>query len=177
MLDIFHCHLVSLGFEMCWRCASHTHTHTLLGCPPILKHKADDALGLHACHTVTAEQRRAEQRREGGGRGGGANFGCMACGVTITIFSAALLHHTVSSITIYCRETERHRERERTEEEKSKGDGGGGGGGGGKVLSDAGDEEVDVNRVGDNRVSRKTEDGKSKKNILYTEAVSTEDMG
>lgn len=118
-------------------------------------------------HVILSQQSRGEQSKgERAAGGGGANFGCMACGVTITIFSAALLHHTVSSITIYCREIERHRERERTEEEKSKGDGGGGGGGGGKVLSDAGDEEVDVNRVGDNRVSRKTEDGKSKKTFI-----------
>lgn len=43
---------------------------TLLGCPPILKHKADDAVGLHACHTVTVEQSRAKET-EGGRVGGG----------------------------------------------------------------------------------------------------------
>lgn len=58
------------------------------------------------------------REEEEGGRVG-ANFGCMACGVQITIFSAALRrrHHSICSITICCRETER--------EEEEEGDGGG----------------------------------------------------
>lgn len=119
------------------------------------------------CHS-RAEESRAKETE--GGRVG-ANFGCMACGVRITIFSAALLHHTVCSITIYCRERGGG-----GQEEKSKGSGGRGGGVGGGVLSDAGDEEVDVKRAEENRVSRKDR-GWEGKNILYTEAVSTEDMG
>lgn len=39
------------------------------------------------------------------------NFGCMACGVRIAIFSAAVLQHAVCSFTIYCREREGHGER------------------------------------------------------------------
>lgn len=105
--------------------------------------------------------------------GGVGNFGCMACGVRITIFSAALLQpHSLFNYHLLQRE----REREKKQEEKSKGNRGRGGGGGGEVLSDAGDEEVDVKRAEENRVSRKDR-GWEGKNILCTEAVSTEDMG
>lgn len=80
----------------------------------------------------------------------GENFECMACGVRITIFSAAPPPHC--SITIYCRERER---------EGGRGGGGGGngddrrGGGGGELLSDAGDEGSRCERVGENRVQKR----------------------
>ena len=100
-------------------------------------------------HVIVSQQSRGEQSK--GERGRGANFGCMACGVRITIFSAALLYHSVCSITIYCREREAHREereREGRGKGKNKGNGRkGGGGGGGAVLSDAGDEKVDVKEL------------------------------
>lgn len=73
-------------------------------------------------------RRRQRSKSEGvvcvGGRGGaGANFGCMACGVQITIFSAALhrcRHHSICSITICCRETEREAEEKEEKEEEGR---------------------------------------------------------
>lgn len=70
VLDAVHCHLASLGQKCAGIAhASLTHTHSLtmvpLGCLPILIQKADDAVGLHACHTATEEQRRGEEEREG----------------------------------------------------------------------------------------------------------------
>lgn len=70
----------------------------------------------------------------------------------------------------------REGEKRGTEEEKSKGDGGrgggGGGGGGGEVLSDAGDEEVDVKvleRTERVQKQRGREKKQEKKSIPYTE--------
>lgn len=70
----------------------------------------------------------------------------MACGVKIRSFSAALLHHMVCSITIYCRDREGQIERE-GERGAVKGNSGSRGGGGGEALGDAGDEEVDVKEL------------------------------
>lgn len=69
----------------------------------------------------------------------------MACGVKITISSAALLHHRVCSIIIYCREKrgtqkKQGKERSGTEKEKNKGNGGRRGDGGGELLNDAGNK-------------------------------------
>lgn len=106
LLDILHCHLVFWVWNVLL--LHIPERHTLLGCPPILKHKADDAVGPHACHTVTVVQRRAERRRQRVGVCGGGNFGCMACGVRITIFSAALLQpHSLFNYHLLQRERER----------------------------------------------------------------------
>lgn len=69
LFDNFYRHLVPLRIKM--RCRStfysdkHTHTHTLLGCPPTLKQRADNAAGRPACHTVAAGQRSRAKERAG----------------------------------------------------------------------------------------------------------------
>lgn len=101
---------------------AHTRTCTLLLCPSALRQRADNAAGQRKTSYCMAKEARSKSKgwreEEEGGRVG-ANFGCMACGVQITIFSAALRrrHHSICSITICCRETER--------EEEEEGDGGG----------------------------------------------------
>lgn len=87
----FLCHTIMCVTQ---ECAPLGHLLTLI-------HSAADGFGLHACHSVRAEQRRAENKRKGGVK---VNFGCMTCGVSITIFSAAVLRYVVCSISIYCRE-------------------------------------------------------------------------
>lgn len=84
---------------------------------------------MSLCHS-----RAKKKEREGGS----VNLGCIACRVRITIFSVALLHPSICSITIYCRERGGGR---------SKIVGEGRGGGREDVLSDAGDEEVNVKEL------------------------------
>lgn len=98
------------------------------------------------CHS-RAEESRAKEK----GRRRQANFGCMACGVRITIFSAVsppprclFNYHLLQR----GRGRKTKGEGTGTGEEKSKGNGGKGGGGRGEVLSDAGDEEVAVKELG-----------------------------
>lgn len=75
------------------------------------------------------------QQSKGERKGGeSVNLGCTACGVRITIFSVAFLHPSICSITIYCREREGGSSKTA-------------GGRGGDVLSDAGDEEVNVEEL------------------------------
>ncbi len=107
---------------------SHTHTHThaftfthsldTTGLSSNIITKSWWCCGLHACHTVTAEQSREQVRQR---ERVGANFGCMACGVRITIFSAALLQH--STLFVQLRSTaerEGNREREREREQRKR---------------------------------------------------------
>lgn len=120
VLDIVHCHLVSWTLEMCWHGKSQFPTHrqwhtcTLshfgIGLSSNINTQSWRCCGT-AC--MSCCQSRAEENRVRSRRWEGANFGCMACGVKITIFSAALFHHPVCSITIYCREREGHKERGR----------------------------------------------------------------
>lgn len=102
----------------------HTHTFGLSSNIKTAGRQCSGTTCMSRCHSGAEEPSEGER---------GANFGCMACGVQITIFSAALRRrrHSVCSITVYCRETESEGEGWRGETGRAEGE---------WVLGDAGDE-------------------------------------